>query len=89
MDKRQSSTPLDLKAVRITDSFWCSETVRTEVIPYQWEALNDRINSAEPSYCMHNFKAAKKKRNPAVLKFIPYFAWANRGEGEMRVWVRI
>jgi len=21
------------------------------------------------------------------LKFIPYFAWANRGEGEMRVWV--
>ena len=26
---------------------------------------------------------------PAALRFIPYYAWANRGEGEMRVWVRI
>jgi len=26
---------------------------------------------------------------PATLRFVPYFAWANRGEGEMRVWVRI
>jgi DUF1680 family protein len=25
---------------------------------------------------------------PAELTFIPYFAWANRGEGEMCVWVR-
>ncbi|WP_328273717.1 hypothetical protein [Paenibacillus macerans] len=25
---------------------------------------------------------------PAALKFIPYYAWANRGEGEMTVWVR-
>jgi hypothetical protein len=24
-----------------------------------------------------------------ILKFIPYFAWANRGEGEMSVWVRV
>ena len=23
------------------------------------------------------------------LTFIPYFAWANRGEGEMDVWVRV
>ena len=22
------------------------------------------------------------------LKWIPYFAWANRGEGEMAVWIR-
>ena len=21
------------------------------------------------------------------LRFIPYYAWANRGEGEMEVWV--
>ncbi|CAM4012471.1 hypothetical protein COLU111180_19445 [Cohnella lubricantis] len=23
-----------------------------------------------------------------TLTFIPYFAWANRGAGEMQVWVR-
>ena len=27
------------------------------------------------------------KTRPVTLHFIPYFAWANRGEGEMRVWV--
>jgi len=26
--------------------------------------------------------------SPAVLTWIPYYAWANRGSGEMRVWVR-
>ena len=60
MDKKQFSHPLDLKEVRITDGFWhtAQETVRREVIPYQWEALNDRVEGAVPSYCMHNFKAA-------------------------------
>lgn len=25
---------------------------------------------------------------PAELKFIPYFTWANRGIGEMTVWIQ-
>lgn len=25
---------------------------------------------------------------PAELRFIPYFTWANRDEGEMSVWIR-
>ncbi|WP_394183677.1 hypothetical protein, partial [Salmonella enterica] len=24
---------------------------------------------------------------PQTLTFIPWFSWANRGEGEMRIWV--
>lgn len=31
---------------------------------------------------------SKPVENEAKLKFIPYFAWANRGENEMEVWVR-
>jgi len=60
MDERRFSTPLDLRKVKITDPFWTRETelVRTEVIPYQWNALNDRVPGAAPSYCMHNFRAA-------------------------------
>ncbi len=60
MDEKRFSRPLDLKTVRITDAFWGreQELVRTEVIPYQWEALNDRVEGAAPSYCMHNFRAA-------------------------------
>lgn len=56
------NTPLDLKRLKITDSFWKKEMelVRKEVIPYQWEALNDRVKDAAPSYCMRNFKIAGK-----------------------------
>lgn len=60
MDKKQISHAIDLKNVKVTDAFWHreQELVRTEVIPYQWEALNDRVPDAAPSYCMHNFKVA-------------------------------
>lgn len=27
------------------------------------------------------------ERQPRTLTFIPWFSWANRGEGEMRIWV--
>jgi DUF1680 family protein len=44
----------------IKDNFWneYSELVRQTVIPYQWEALNDRIQDAEPSYSIRNFRIA-------------------------------
>lgn len=60
MKQENFSRPLDLKQIQITDAFWGreQELVRREVIPYQWEALNDRIPDAAPSYCMRNFKVA-------------------------------
>ena len=63
MDIQTQSRPLSLRDIQITDKFWSKETelVRTEVLPYQWNALNDRIPDAAPSYCMHNFRAAGRK----------------------------
>ena len=63
MDKTMQSRPLPLRAVRVTDSFWQREMdlVRTEVIPYQWEALNDRVPGAAPSWWMHNMRAAARR----------------------------
>ena len=57
------ATALTLKEVGITGRFWYDfmEKIRTQVIPYQWEALNDRIVDAEPSYCMRNFRVASGK----------------------------
>ena len=43
----------------------------------------------EPEPGMLYREYAPLKTNPVVLIFIPCFAWANRGEEEMRVWVRI
>ena len=62
MERSKFSTPIDLKRIEITDAFWHreQELVRTEVIPYQWEALNDRVPGAEPSFCMRNFRVAGK-----------------------------
>ncbi|MEI3279517.1 MAG: beta-L-arabinofuranosidase domain-containing protein [Eubacterium ramulus] len=39
------------------------ELVRNKVIPYQWSALNDDVEDAAPSYCMHNFKVAAKRND--------------------------
>lgn len=46
--------------VRIDDPFWSRmrEIARVQGIPYQWEALNDRLADTEPSYCMRNFRIA-------------------------------
>lgn len=62
MDKTLFSSPLSLKAMKITDGFWKNEMelVRKEVIPYQWAALNDCVEGAAPSFCMRNFKIAGK-----------------------------
>ncbi len=60
MNKLLTSQPVSLKNVTILDPFWseCVDLVRNTVIPYQWEALNDRIPDAEPSYAVRNFKIA-------------------------------
>lgn len=62
MDRNDFSTPINLKNIEVTDCFWENKmkVVRTEVIPYQWRALNDQVEGAALSYCMHNFKAAGK-----------------------------
>lgn len=51
---------LDLQRIRLTSPFWSryQALVREVVVPYQWEALNDRIQDAEPSHAIANFRIA-------------------------------
>lgn len=51
---------LALDKVKIKDNFWSKhvDLVRNAIIPYQWEAMNDRIEDAESSHCLENFKVA-------------------------------
>ena len=60
MEGKIGTTPLSLRRIQVTDPFWKKEMelVRTEVIPYQWEALNDRVEGAAKSFCMRNFRVA-------------------------------
>lgn len=50
----------DLRKLTINDPFLgeYQRLVRDVVIPYQWEALNDRIPEAEPSHALDNFRIA-------------------------------
>lgn len=63
MEKNSYINPISLSEVSISDPFWKNymELIRKNVIPYQWEALNDRIEGAAPSYCIHNFSVASGK----------------------------
>ena len=56
--------PVDLKKIRINDAFWSKHIrlVKEEVIPYQWNAMNDLIPDAEPSHCLENFKIAAGRK---------------------------
>ncbi|SEL40196.1 glycoside hydrolase family 127 protein [Paenibacillus sp. OK003] len=74
---------LQLKSLKITDSFWSHyrELVRTEMIPYQWNVLNDNANitiekernddtiPSEKSHAIENFKIA------AGLKQGNHYGW--------------
>ena len=59
-DKILKAQPVNLKKVTLSDPFWSEyvDLVRNTVIPYQWEALNDRVPGADPSYAVKNFKIA-------------------------------
>ncbi|MDR2546809.1 MAG: glycoside hydrolase family 127 protein [Lachnospiraceae bacterium] len=62
MGTNKVSKPLALSQITIKDSFWqkYEKLARKEVIPYQWEALNDRVKDAAPSFCIRNFQVAAR-----------------------------
>lgn len=56
----------DLKLVKkfeVTDGFWgrYEKLVKEVVLPYQENALHDRIEGAEKSHCIENFRMAAEK----------------------------
>ncbi len=57
---KQAVSPVSLGQVSLTEGFWSNtlDLVRNTVIPFQWEALNDRVAGAEPSHAIQNFRIA-------------------------------
>ncbi|TYP78925.1 glycoside hydrolase family 127 protein [Paenibacillus methanolicus] len=64
--------PLSYREVRVHDPFWTKYValVRDEVIPYQWEALNDRIEGASPSHALQNYRIAAGEEEGAFYGYI-------------------
>ena len=62
-----NATELALQRIRLTSPFWAryQALVREVVVPYQWEALNDRLPDAEPSHAIANLRIAAGREQGA------------------------
>lgn len=51
---------VDQKQIELRDQFWSKyeNLIREVAIPYQWDALNDKADSKQPSHAIKNFKIA-------------------------------
>lgn len=48
------------------------------------DSVQDTDAGQQPLY---GYDGEPPRRRSRQLLFIPYFCWANRGEGEMRIWI--
>ena len=55
---------VDLRNIKIEDAFWSKHVnlVKDSIIPYQWEAINDRLPDTEPSHSIANFEIAAGRK---------------------------
>ena len=79
---------VDLHKLKVTDTFLgqYQRLVRDVVIPYQWDALNDRITEADPSHAIENFEIAAGRKDGEfygmvfqdsdVAKWLEAVAWS-------------
>ena len=60
MSRPDKLASLPLKSIKINDRIWNHYIglVKKEVIPYQWKALNDKLENTEPSHSINNFRIA-------------------------------
>ena len=97
MKSSEFSKHIDSKRIKVNDPFWNEkiELVRREVVPYQYEALHDRIEGAEKSYAIENFikagKAAETIKSGGSLPVYPTDKWhysdENAEENAFHGWV--
>ena len=47
-----------LNRICIHDTFWNRyiDLVEDVILPFEWELINDRVEGAEKSYCIRNFR---------------------------------
>lgn len=60
MNRKSARYPLPLGQVRIEDSFWTPYTqlVTKQILPYQYQVLQDALPDVPESHCIENFRIA-------------------------------
>lgn len=78
---KYNSKPLEPSQVRVTDELFgsCVRNVAEKLVPYQWEALNDRLPDMEPSHCIDNFRVAageiEGRHQGAIFQDTDLYKW--------------
>ncbi len=78
---KQNITTPALQNIRVHDSLFgrYADVIAQELLPYQWEVLNDRVAGVEPSYCVQNLRIAagelKQERRGAVFCDTDAYKW--------------
>jgi len=83
--EKNISTPILMQNFKAEEGFWKDriELIRKNVLLYQWDILNDRVEDAAPSYCMRNFRIAammNQKRKELGDAFVePVYVYGQPG----------
>ncbi len=75
--------PVPLRALKI------DRELKATVIPDDKTGLIIEVQGSRPRSFDSLYRAYSDESENITLKFIPYFAFANRGESDMLVWVRV
>jgi len=81
----KNNTPVLLQNFKVGNGFWKDrmDLIRKNVLLYQWDILNDRVEDAAPSYCMRNFRIAaemNQKRKELGDAFVePVYVYGQPG----------
>lgn len=51
------------------------------------QAEGYRLSPTQETQALYRYDTPPVQKTAQCLTFIPWFSWANRGEGEMRIWV--
>ena len=72
---------------RLTDSTDGEELYR-EYIPREYDSQEYTSRGYVSAAGAGNGTDTASAEEPVTMTFVPYYAWNNRGEGEMTVWIR-
>ena len=49
----------------------------------------EAVNRAEASWENTLYREISKDKNTVKIRLIPYYAWGNRGDSEMTIWIPV
>ncbi len=76
----------DLASLVLPEDTELSATFDPELLGGVVVILGEALREDTQSFGLYGF--TKPKRERVTIKAIPYYAWSNRGAGEMTVWIR-